>query len=241
MRIDLKQTKAIVLSPAEGQYKRRAALTLGELQALGFSGVQHHKSRLTPGSRRGGAEGFLRVFRDHLSACDQSSAFSPILVFEDDVSASAEATPDDFTVELPDSADALYVGISSVGIMRHRYYCCGTLKLRSTPGYPRLKQIFNMLSTHAILYTSRIFVQHLVQCFEYNVKHCADSITWDCFVARSQEKFEVYALTRPLFFQDHRKGGFEDQTKRTLDSRGDTVSDDEFDTWRERKTIHWAL
>ena len=89
----------------------------------------------------------------------------PFLLIEDD------CLPKDFVdeIEFPDDADAVYLGISSWGRMNSHSGPC--VQHREVEGYPHLVRIYNMLSTHAILYLNPDYIDLSSYCI---------SILFDC-------------------------------------------------------------
>ena len=79
------------------------------------------------------------------------------------------------------------------------------------PVNSELVRIYNMLSTHAILFMTRAWAQNCLEC----VRQAPDSDlpgSWDIPIARSMANYKVYALKKPLFYQDAKMGGQEEPT-----------------------------
>ena len=78
--------------------------------------------------------------------------FQPFMVLEDDISITNGKFPD--TITIPDYCDIVYTGISPWGLVPGD--CDGTPHsiIASDTYIPGVVRIYNMLSTHGILFTS---------------------------------------------------------------------------------------
>lgn len=118
---------------------------------------------------------------------------APFIILEDD------ADPKQFksVIEFPDDADAVYLGNSNWGFQSGHagFY----LKYERAPGYGNIFRIYNMLSSHAILYLSDEYVS---MC-KRTTKYCAEkyALPMDVPFAMIQRFFNVYALNEPAFIQ----------------------------------------
>jgi len=110
------------------------------------------------------------------------------LLLEDDVAIESDAQ---WRLDVPADADAVWVGISRYG------------KPLVAPVDARLSRIERMFSTHAVLYLSNRYKQHVIQC----VEQCnACFLPFDIGLAFYQKDFNIYALKRPIFYQSNGKG-----------------------------------
>lgn len=118
---------------------------------------------------------------------------APFIVLEDD------ADPKFFVeeIEVPDNADAVYLGNSQWGLQSSHagFY----LKYKKVQGATNLVKIYNMLSSHAILYLTSEYVD---MC-KRTTKYCAEEypMPMDVPFAMIQRFFNVYALNAPAFVQ----------------------------------------
>ena len=121
----------------------------------------------------------------------------PFLLIEDD------CLPKDFVdeIEFPDDADAVYLGISSWGRMNSHSGPC--VQHREVEGYPHLLRIYNMLSTHAILYLNPDYID-LCRRIAYQSYLIADHL--DIGFAEVQRYYDIYAYDNPLFYQTSSNG-----------------------------------
>lgn len=135
--------------------------------------------------------GRVGLSKSQLKALSQVSA--PFIVLEDD------ADPNAFSpvIEVPDDADAVYLGNSQWGMQSSHagFY----LKYKKVKGYPDILRIYNMLSSHAILYLN----QEYVKMCQRTTKYCAEvyPMPMDVPFAMIQRFFNIYALNNPAFVQ----------------------------------------
>jgi hypothetical protein len=119
---------------------------------------------------------------------------APFIILEDD------CDPQNFVAEIdvPDEADAIYLGNSPWGSMNshHGFY----MKAAEVAGYQELYRIYNMLSSHAILYLTDEYVSVCKRTTSY----CATvskSVPMDVPFAEIQKFYNVYAFNNPHFVQ----------------------------------------
>ena len=186
MRIDLRACETLVVSLPEEAVRRASVSAL--CQQLGLAWRMIDGVPTEPG-RIGCALGHLRALR--AAAGDR-----PTLVLEDDVAASDAFDP---ILEVPDDADAVYVGVSLFGAIDLIDYVGFSNMIAAEPVDERLLRIYNVLGAHAILYVSERF---RAASGEAIVRAVADlDRAHDKEMARLQETFKVYALRHPLFYQ----------------------------------------
>jgi hypothetical protein len=118
---------------------------------------------------------------------------APFIILEDD----ADARYFQKEIEVPDDAHAVYLGNSQWGFLQSNsgFY----LKYKSVKGMKHLSKIYNMLSSHAILYLDDEYVK---MC-QRTTKYCAEEypMPMDIPFAMMQRFFNIYAFNKPLFVQ----------------------------------------
>ena len=119
----------------------------------------------------------------------------PFILFEDDCSIK-NFKP---IIEVPDDADAVYLGISSWGRMNSH---SGPFVQYEDLGGGLLR-IYNMLSAHAILYLNQEYVS-LCSKISEQAYDIADH--QDIGFAEIQRYYNVYAFDDPLFYQTSSNG-----------------------------------
>ena len=128
----------------------------------------------------------------------------PFTILEDDCGIVSESA---FDVDInPETIDCLYLGMSRWAMpMNGNGYLMSKM---SEPTYAEkteidgLIKIHHMLSTHAISYISKSYIDSVIKKIkEYQQipHHC------DVACAEVQKDFNVYALNPPLFYQDEPK------------------------------------
>jgi hypothetical protein len=158
-----------------------------------------------------GAVGHARVL-EYAVRC-MAGRFEPFVLLEDDVEwRQPPAGP--VLLEVPDHADAVHLGISECGC-RHDENDFGAPVLRwRSLGHPHLHRVYNMLSTHAILFLSYRFCQAYSRAMmEASVLSQHTPTVWDTVANRLSAGYEVYALAEPLLHQFGPVGGQEGATK----------------------------
>jgi len=139
--------------------------------------------------------------------------FRPFISLEDDCSATPWFRD---SIMVPDDADAVYLGISAYGL--HPMTGLGYPQVQLAPVNSELVRIYNMLSTHAILFMTRKWTLNCLEC-------CKSALgtklpgSWDIPIASSLPKHQVYALKKPLFYQDSKMGGQEEPTLIQFDDK----------------------
>ena len=140
--------------------------------------------------------GRIGLSKSQFKALSQIPA--PFIVLEDD------ADPKAFkpSISLPDDADAFYLGNSQWGFQNQHagFY----LKYKKIKGYPDIFRIYNMLSSHAILYIT----QEYVEMCKRTTKYCAEEypMPMDVPFATIQRYFNVYTTNDPMFVQKDYEG-----------------------------------
>lgn len=139
---------------------------------------------------------------------------SPFIILEDD--ATINYIPEKISV--PNNSDVVYIGISSWGFVPQPD---GNLAGINKIIYDRVDndvaRIFNMLSSHAILYINMDYVKSLIDELEKNMKgeqiisrsngvnlkyYGQNMLPCDVIMANMQYKANAFALRDPVFYQD---------------------------------------
>lgn len=135
----------------------------------------------------GTAQGYLQMLKKYPA---------PFFSFEDD----ARACPGVIfnpELDVPDNADAVYLGTSIFGRIKKQSVPNGSICAEYDNQY---LQVFNMLGFHSILYLNQDYVDacisYLEKWLENPVGGCDDPI------AEKMHKHKVYCLRNPWFFQN---------------------------------------
>jgi len=188
MKINLIEMPVFYINMSKDKHKKKHIEQ--QLSDLGFKNV----TRINAVEDK--KNGRVGLSKSQLMALSQVSA--PFIVLEDD------ADPNSFepVIEVPDDADAVYLGNSQWGLQSSHagFY----LKYKKVEGYPKILRIFNMLSSHAILYLN----QEYVRVCQRTTKYCAETypMPMDVPFAMIQRFFNIYAVNDPMFIQKDYEG-----------------------------------
>lgn len=159
-------------------------LTPQRFRATSYEGVEGTKS----------TQGFLGCAQSHYNLLDSVKA--PVLVLEDDV-----VPTEDWCsfLEVSDDADMVYLGVSNWGYVRphmDRAYHNVVIASQHDDNY---KRVYNMCSTHAILYLNDEIIQRVKEV----IKECmAIPTPFDLGMARLQTKAVVVTPDKPMLYQE---------------------------------------
>lgn len=183
MKINLLDIPVFYINMSKDRHKREHIEK--QLSELGFKNV----TRINAVEDK--QNGRVGLSKSQLMALSQVTA--PFIVLEDD------ADPKHFKaiIEVPDDADAVYLGNSQWGLMQSHtgFY----LKYKKVNGYKDIYRIYNMLSSHAILYLN----QDYVKTCQRTTKYCAEEypMPMDVPFAMIQRFYNIYTLDKPMFIQ----------------------------------------
>jgi hypothetical protein len=183
MKINLLEIPVFYINMSKDKHKRKHIEA--QLSDLGFKNVTRIDAIEDKNNGRVG------LSKSQFLAISQIEA--PFIVLEDD------ADPKYFkpVIEVPDDSDAVYLGNSQWGLMQGQsgFY----LKYKNVKGYSDVYRIYNMLSSHAILYLT----QEYVGVCKRTIKYCAEEypMPMDVPFAMIQRFYNVYTINKPLFIQ----------------------------------------
>jgi hypothetical protein len=186
MLIDLKkiQTRYINLS----QHKEKKNYVEDLLKSLDIKHFERLEGINCPENSIAGCS------RAHYHSIDSEKV--PFLLLEDDVFI-FEDRWNDGIIEIPDDADAVYLGTSTWGRMNgHNGEYIQYDVLEDCPG---LLRVYNMLATHAILYLSKEYAG-MIKRVAYHAGYVINDYN-DVAFAEMQRYFKIYALDEPMFAQ----------------------------------------
>lgn len=183
MKIDLRNIQTFYINMDKDQNKNKDMIKLGK--DLGLKNYTRSSGKYLPGHPMAGcATSHFNILKN---------VGEPTVILEDDCIISSGSTK----FEVPDDADAVYLGLSNWG------YLNSVSKLKNF-NYTRHKVFKNvykvdgMLATHAILYISKDYIdmsKRIAKWSADNDKHV------DQGLALIQKYFNVYALSSPVFYQ----------------------------------------
>jgi hypothetical protein len=175
--------KVVLISPDNSpKYTGRKLTISWMLQSIGFTNIEHYKSN-SDVYPRSLVQANIEILKKYID--------EPVLIVEDDI-----AYTDNCIIDLPEDADAFYLGLSE---------CAGHPTLETNVGIsqfeyvsPYTVRVKNMLAAHAVLYISRRYKEAIIKTLENCVLHNYSS---DVSISRVQPLFNVYAGTVPMFYQ----------------------------------------
>lgn len=177
----INEMKTIYICPDHNEkYHERKLYMDNLLTTLNFTDFTHYKS---------GTDSYPKCLCDANIDILQNNLNNPILILEDDL---GYIGMDD--IEIPDDADALYLGLSKSGGHPTENRDLGSSVF--SPYSDKLVRVGNMLTTHAILYISPRYKEAVINILKSNTSHYNDVL-----ISRIQKDYNVYALKKPIFYQ----------------------------------------
>jgi GR25 family glycosyltransferase involved in LPS biosynthesis len=182
MKLNLLDVPVYYINLDEQDEKRK--LTESLLKRLGFkyverlSAIKHDAGRI------------IGCARSHYEIL--KNVKPPFIILEDDCTLNRDFNS---KVELPDNADALYLGISHWG----RYLNHSGPYVHYTNVSDNIVRVHNMLATHAIMYVSQEYVdicKRISYHYGYEVENHLD-----IGFAEVHKLYNVYSFDEPLFCQ----------------------------------------
>ena len=184
MNLDLREIPAVYINLLQDTGRNREMKKL--LKKCGFKTTLRIDAEYTPNSLAG-------CSLSHHNALHEVDP--PFIVFEDDCVVK-NFQPE---IEIPDDADAVYLGVSSWGRMNaHSGPFVQYEKVDE-----KLVRVYNMLGAHAILYLNQEYAS-MCSRIAQNGYDIADH--QDIGFAEIQRYFNVYAFNDPLFYQTSSNG-----------------------------------
>ena len=184
MNLDLRKITALYINLLQDTGRNNDMKKL--FKTCGFESHYRIDAEYTPNSLAG-------CSLSHYNALNEVEP--PFILFEDDC-VIKNFKP---IIEIPDDADAVYLGISSWGRMNSH---SGPFVQYEDLG-DGLLRIYNMLSAHAILYLNQEYVS---LCSRISEQATSIADHQDIGFAEIQRYFNVYAFDDPMFYQTSSNG-----------------------------------
>jgi len=203
MEIALCDILIYIVSPGINKYRQRLNVTFSRLVDMGFKKVIYKKSVDDENATRSLALTVVEILRE---------AAPPFIIVEDDINV--------FHVEkmikIPENAAAIYLGVSAwvfpfsdEHIDNDMFNIRRSIPIDFQNFDAKLVRVVGMTGAHAILYLDRTLNDRLVSKIR---KNTYTDTPHDLYLAVLQQEFPVYALKNPIFYQDKRLGGQEQET-----------------------------
>jgi hypothetical protein len=192
MLIDLKKIHTLWYGGFKEERKKRIEELLGRLD------IPHsHVDSIY------NTNGIIGCMLSNQKSIKESLSYShPVLIMEDDCNITEWYNS---TIEVPDDADAVYLGTSIRGLTADWKY----KDYRSDPiwhnsptilgDFGQVYKITNMLSTHAIMFVSKQYKEYCINLVEYRI---LDDLPVDIIYAEGMKKYNIYAPKKPFFYQE---------------------------------------
>jgi GR25 family glycosyltransferase involved in LPS biosynthesis len=184
MKIDIREIPTYYINLDDHVEKRKS--TEKVLDSLGFKDVTRVPGVLNANSRLGCTLAHSKALETALE-----SSKGPFLVLEDDILVRNKST----VFDVPDTADALYLGISRWGLYNGK----GHRQISVEKHDDSIYRLYNMLSGHAILYFNEDYAKLLLKSYKF---YELTSDVQDKANAELMKYYEVYGLTNPVFYQE---------------------------------------
>jgi len=188
MKINIKNIPTYYIN-LDNQEERRQS-TEYTLNRLNFTSVTRVPGVLCEDGKVGCARSQEKILAQNIPY--------PFLLMEDDC---VFTGVDEFEYEIPDDADALYIGMSQWA----RYLNFSGPFLHYKKINDKIVRIYNMLAAHAVIYLSEEYKNVCHRIAKYCGNHLLDHM--DNGYAEIQKYYNVYALDIPLFKQSGHNGG----------------------------------
>lgn len=185
MNLELNDVPAIYINLEKDVDKNESMKSM--LNDCGFKNIIRVDAEYTPDNPLAGCS------LSHYNALHEIDP--PFIVFEDDCKVKNFSS----SINIPDDADAVYLGVSSWGRMNSH---SGPFVQYEDIGGGLLR-IFNMLSAHAILYLSKDYAS---LCSKISKQAYKTADHQDIGFAEIQKYFNVYAYDNPMFYQTSSNG-----------------------------------
>lgn len=189
MKINLLEVPVFYINMNKDIYKKQ--VIEDNLKRLGFKnitrieGIENKKS------------GRIGLSQSQHNALSQVKP--PFIIFEDDADPTRYFRSE---IEVPDDTDAVYLGNSQWGLQNGSsgFY----LKYKRVDKTKNLYRIYNMLSSHAILYVSEPYVdicKRTTYYCGYETPTHPHPMPMDMPFAIIQRYFKIYTFNEPMFIQ----------------------------------------
>ena len=186
MQIDLKQIPTFFINLPQHIEKRNKIETM--LSNLNIETFCRLEGSIYPENPIAGCS------RAHYHSIEPDKV--PFLLLEDDAFL-LENRWSDGIIEVPDNADAIYLGTSTWGRMNG--HNGEYIQYDTVAEFPGLLRVYNMLATHSILYLNREYAG-MIKRVAYHTGYVIENYN-DVAFAEVQRFFNVYAFDEPIFAQ----------------------------------------
>jgi hypothetical protein len=189
MKIDIRNLPTYYIN-LDSQEERRQSVSY-TLNRLNFTSVTRVPGVIHDDPKVGCARSQEKVLTD-------KTIPTPFLLMEDDC---VFTGVDELVYEVPDDADALYLGVSQWA----RYLNFSGPFLHYQTINDKIVRVYNMLAAHAVIYLTDEYRQVCSRISKYCGHQLLDHM--DNGYAEIQKYYNVYSLDAPIFKQSGHNGG----------------------------------
>lgn len=184
MKIQLTDLRVYYINLHRDKAKGKA--THGLLKSLEFKYINRSPGFLQESFILGSGAAYQNVL------CSRIDKKDPFILVEDDI----RVTHFDHIIEVPDDADAIYLGVSKMGNVSGRDK--EELIVSKVEGYDHIYRVYNMLATHAIVYLNMDYAKSAHDAAQ---EYLNRGLPHDLGIAENMKDWKVYALDSPMFIQ----------------------------------------
>ena len=201
MIVDITKLPTYYINLEEKQDRRKKMEKL--LQDNGFSNINRFE-----GKKAGKRVGCSMSHSSLLQKIIKENKY-PCLVLEDDL----EVYKFRKTIEVPDDADAMYLGFSRYG-WNHNQEEPFPKSLKITELNDEYHRVYNMLARHAIIHFNPKYDQACVDAMNRFIQYPNVYKAGDVSISKLHPEYKIYSLNEPVFYQDD--NGTRGLTKKSL-------------------------
>jgi GR25 family glycosyltransferase involved in LPS biosynthesis len=183
MKINLLDIPVYYIS-LEDQYETHTRMK-NMLTELGFKNIIKFEAQRHPNGKVAGcADSHAQIF--------EMNPETPFIILEDDCFLNTDFVAE---INVPDDADALYLGVSYWS----RYCNISGHYLHAKQKDDNMYQVYNMLATHAILYINKEYISNCKRIARWSANK---NQHLDIGFAENHKFYNVYSFDKPLFYQE---------------------------------------
>jgi hypothetical protein len=184
MKVKLTDLRIYYINLHKDKAKGKATQKL--LESLGFRYINRSPGFLQESFILGSGAAYQNVL------CSRIDKKDPFILVEDDI----RLTHFDHIIEVPDDADAIYLGVSKMGNVSGQDK--EELVVSKVEGYDHIYRIYNMLATHAIVYLNMDYAKSAHDAAQ---RYLDKGLPHDLGIAENMKDWNVYAIDKPMFIQ----------------------------------------
>ena len=204
MILDLKTVKVYLVSPGTGKYRPRLHAVFERLVDAGYKNIEFFRSIPADNGSNSLTKTNIEIFKKEMNND------TPFIIIEDDCQ---DYFKHDI-LTIPDDTDALYLGVAN-WVYPYSYETLGKgYHIREHTAEDHIDvdatvtRIRGMTSTHAVVYFSREYMRRFINSAQ-SLLDRGMCISLDLVFATLQHSSNVYALKKPIYYQDSTLGGQE--------------------------------